>query len=240
MLVAWVPLSQGCIPVYMPVEKSIYLQEPSVPMVPAALLAPKAAQPISVIRPIRANWGEEIHRRGEVYTTGFAAVGGGVEFLVFEDQHFVPSVDPAVWVADGLIAGLENAGYQVKGPGGLASSLTPVAITVDVKELSAKDMGGAGSPGCEARIVAEIRVLAQRKPVFDRTYYGEHRTWRFCTDDFALTLGTPPDPEMGPATRKALENLLDQAVPQLAAVLAPIARQRSASPAVLLQDFNRD
>ena len=182
-------------------ERNFELKPPGMlPVLSPELQAPRDARPVSMARPIdavtkrRLGWGSD--------TPGFPLV---LHRLVLGD-------DGGPWVGNALANGLENAGYEVVAVKDLKSADTPYAITVEVTRVAF----GTGIFNSRVVVGATVGLYKAGKQVFVRQYLGQYKG-RMVTDI--------RDPEAVRSSQAdflnlALENFLEQAVPDLAAGMA--------------------
>jgi hypothetical protein len=210
-------LLQGCIPIYVRTHQSVPVRESSVPVVPAALSAPKGAGAISIVRPAAEAGNHELYRSIVPQVAGVGAAAGGIVFLIFEHRIFEMSADPAIWAADGLKARLENAGYDVRDVDTVAAAATPIVVTIDVDTVHAEDIAAEDEheSACAVTVDAKIKVIEQQQSRFERNYEGKHQQ---------AAISCLQKPTISLALRKALDDLLDHAFPEIAPVLASAAQ----------------
>ena len=215
-------LLQSCIPIYFRSHQPVGVRESSAPVVPAALSAPRGAGAISIVRPAGEAGNHELYRTIVPQVTGVGGAGGGIVFLIFEHRIFEMSADPAIWAADGLKARLENAGYDVRDANTVAAAATPIVVSIDVSTVSAEDIAleVGHEATCAVTVNAKIRIIDRQQSQFERDYIGKGQQPASCLQEPTISL----------ALRKALDDLLDRAFPDLAPVLAR-AEQATASRA---------
>lgn len=193
------------------------MRESSAPVVPAALSAPRGAGAISIVRPAGEAEKHELYRAIVPQASGVGGPGGGILLLIFEHRIFEMSIDPAIWAADGLKARLENAGYNVRDVDTPAAAATPIVVSVDVGVVHAEDIAAENQQesACAVTVDATIKIVKQRQSLFQRDYKGRHQQ---------AAIDCLQEPTISLALRKALDDLLDHAFPDLATVLAHAAQ----------------
>ena len=136
----------------------------------------------------------------------------------------IVNTDPSLWVANALANRLQQAGYRVERIETLASAETPIALTIDVKEVSCNRMGAFVWNEFHTRVIAQIRVFKTGSIVLQRTYAG---TWIGSKEPDKYELGVWAENNLN----EALTNFLNQAVPDLTAFLARADQTASGAPA---------
>lgn len=204
---------QGCIPIYYRSHEQVPLLEPSTPVVSAALSAPRGAQAVSIVRPSPEPGAHELYRAMRPLIGGFGGPGGGIIIVVLAHRTFELSADPTIWAADALKARLENAGYKVRDVDTSATATTPIVIRIAISTVSAEPgIAETGHKGaCAVTVNARINIVEEEQSVFNKSFEGMYQQpAQSCLDSDVISL----------ALKKALENLLDNAFPVIAPVLA--------------------
>lgn len=191
------------------VMSSCFSQTKSVDLPPATILpiapadreAAQNAQAVSFVRP-RDTRKEQV-------------LSGAVEaslFPILINQKFVAENDPATWAGNGLVEGLENAGYKVRRVDSIQAADTPVVIAAELTQLSQAPppSGIHFASNCEVRLAVGVRVMKAGQVLSDAEYGAEGlQEGGSCYN--ADTLGQ--------ASRKALEAVLAKAIPSIGLVL---------------------
>jgi hypothetical protein len=169
------------------------------PVVAADREAAPNAQPLSLVRP-------RDRRENPALSNVFEASA----FPITVHQTFVAE-NAAVWAGNGLVDGLENAGYKVERTNSVEAAVTPVVITVDLTKLSSVPISGIKIDGeCTIKLAIGVRVIKAGRVLSDSQYESEGKQQGgTCFDADTLNL----------ACRKALEALLTKAVPEIGLTL---------------------
>jgi hypothetical protein len=168
-----------------------------IPIPTANVQAPKNALPVAMTRPRDLRSGQEVNR---IYDISL--------FPIVITHSFLTEGDAGVWVGNGLSSGLENAGYRIEHVEKAADAKTPVVVSLDVTSLEAKMASHWFIAGCTGAIAATITIAKSGQPVFDRAYDAQAEESGPCPTSASAAL------------TKALEKMLEQAVPQVAASLS--------------------
>ena len=145
------------------------------------------------------------------------------------DHGFAPIVvrnDPGLWVANALVARLEETGYRVERAETPSTAQTPIVIAVEVTEVSCnRDTARSGFIWAEyyTRVIARVQVYKTNSVILQRTYSG---SW--VGPDLPGTFRVADSVEH--ALDEALSDLLNQAVPDLTAFLAKTEQAASVAP----------
>ncbi len=141
-----------------------------------------------------------------------AVVSIGTGFNSPEPQRRYPiNPDPAHWLGSALSADMHGAGFQIEHADTLASARTPLAVTVEIRDISFVYLVDPANPGwvnenyvAEGRVLARVEIYRQGALIQQRTYCGELRKEK--ADFSELMTG-------------AFDDLLHKAAPDLAAAL---------------------
>jgi hypothetical protein len=180
-------------------------------VIPVGVGAPKNAEPVSIAKP------RDVRSDPEVAHTYIAPLASLLIPVVIKDSYVIEQ-DPGVWIGNGLTAGLENAGYRVNHIKDPKDAKTSVVIVVEVTRLTSEQETHFLRIGRKSTVAADVKIAKAGKGVFERAYQGE---------DEEEVLGAQGDAQskaMAEAMKKALENLLNRAVPEIAAALAPLTQ----------------
>jgi hypothetical protein len=201
MLVLGVVSLCGCFSSRVPIDL-----DPAtiMPVIPAGREAPPAARPVSLVRPADARTNQNI------------LVNANVGLLTRVDT-FVAGNDPTVWVGNAFAAGLENAGYKVKRVDSIDAADTPAVVTISLTELTSGSRPGVSihtsfSGVCPGNVVITVKLLKGSETLLDSGYHGESAQAGVCTDPTTLQS----------AEKKALEDVLAKAIPEIALKLRSI------------------
>jgi hypothetical protein len=112
-----------------------------------------------------------------------------------------PENDVAVWIGNAFIPGLEHAGFHIERAEHRADAPTPIALRITVTEAYVHSE--------ETRVAVVVDAARNGQSLFRRTYSGVS----------TLAGGSSADAYQR-ALQDALQKMLDQAIPNLAAALA--------------------
>jgi len=133
-----------------------------------------------------------------------------------------PRNDPAVWIADAFVSGLENAGYRVYRSETAEQTVTPVVLVITVNEAYTKFyLSGWSTFSGQARVVVQIEAFRGGSRILKRSYSGAS------SKDYALSEARNPTFATGPSAdqykqslQDAMQNMLEKAISNLASALA--------------------
>ena len=173
------------------------------PLVSSDIEAPIGTAPISLVHP-RDMRSEQVIFSFKEY----------VELIPIGEHQLIAGNDPAVWLGNGLSSGLENAGYKVVRIGKIGDSKTRYTVSSELTQLAIHIDRGFFSSDCVSDVGATVQIFDASSKVFDKPYDGQYK------GSCAIS---PAD-----ILERALDNLLNQAVPEMAGAIA-----HSAKPSVL-------
>lgn len=120
--------------------------------------------------------------------------------------------DVALWVANSLGAGLEQAGFRVERAETIETAQTPLAMDIGVSRVFAEHTPGFFTLTGKGDVAAQIEVYRRGQRILRRVYAGKYET----TDLMAMTSAS----EYQEFLNKAMEDLLQKAIPDLSHVLS--------------------
>ena len=193
----------GCFERQHPID----LQAPSdLPVVAANLEAPKNALPVAFVRPRDLRSDKVIDR-----------VTQYLDFIPIGEHQMIAGADPAVWMGNGLSAGLANAGYKIDLVDNAEAAKDRFVVTSDLTELQITTATGWFSGEATCTVSATVTLFDAGKQVIRKQYTGADKaSGTIKYTDFL---------------NHALENMLNQAVPDLAGAIAAQSPQVDASHA---------
>jgi hypothetical protein len=194
-------LAEGCYEAQHPIE----LNKPTaLPVLASDIEAPKGAPPITFVRP------RDLRSNQVIFEFKH-----WVEFIPVGEHRLIAGNDPAVWLGNGISAGLENAGYSIKRVDKPENADARYVVTSDLTQLQIQVNQGLFSMDCTADVGAAVQVSDAGAKIFEQSYDGQYKGNCHLSPSDAL--------------ERALEDFLNQAIPAMAAAIAHKAQPTTAS-----------
>jgi hypothetical protein len=120
--------------------------------------------------------------------------------------------DVAMWVANSLIGGLEQAGYRVERAETVETAQTPIAIDIGVSRVFTEYVPTFFTIDGKADVAAQVEVYKQGQRILRRVYTGKYENANFVV---ATSAG-----EYQELLNEAMKDFLQKAIPDLTNSLA--------------------